>query len=647
MPQPGRCRRLAAAALLGAALIGSAIAQTDPAGHAGHHPDQPSPAPPMLPAPPSGGALGAAPPTSGAVSAGAGCVGMMGCMGAAPRPFYASLLDMPTLTPEARRFIEAEAQWRIGWGSQAIGAGHARLNQALSANDLATLDETLAGIRQGLLRLESGASALRAVEAGAPPNQLALAWFRDQLGTAPPEGTTMAMGDGPWGLSPWGLSWYHLTSMAFLIAFLIGALLIQLARMRRIDGLVERLTPRDAPGSAPKAGMAPPAAPTAGDSGNASAAPPKLATKQPWSGMLRVAAIFRETGNVKTFRLMNPEGGDIPFTFLAGQFLTFSAEIRGNPLRRSYTIASSACQRSYVEVAVKREELGAESRYLHDQVAVGDSLQVSGPSGSFTFTGEEADSIVLISGGIGITPMMCVVRCLNDRSYRGDIFFLYGARTVDDFIFREELEYLQKRHANLHVKATMGQASDSPWLGARGPITKGFIAQAVPDIARRRVHICGPPAMMEAVKTTLLELGVAKEKIKTEAFGAAQGRAPPDGRAAAVPVAAQDPGAAPPTTEVAAAPTAGAPTACAQVEFTISGKTAPLAPDQSVLEAAEAIGVEIDYACRVGTCGICVVPLKSGAVSMAIEDGLPPEDKAKGLILACQAKSVGNLVVEA
>ena len=193
------------------------------------------------------------------------------------------------------------------------------------------------------------------------------------------------------------------------------------------------------------------------------------------------------------------------------------------------SIASSPAQHSYVEIAVKREEWGAESRYLHDQVTTGDLLQVSGPSGVFTFTGEEAGSIVLIGGGIGITPMMCVIRYLTDRAFPGDIFFLYGAHTVEDFVFREELNYLQKRHANLRVAATMMRASETTWQGAWGPISKDFIAHAVPELTRRRVHVCGPPAMMEAVKAELLDLGVARDKIKTEAFGpalccAAQGR---------------------------------------------------------------------------------------------------------------------------
>ncbi|MCO6419322.1 hypothetical protein JYK14_24630, partial [Siccirubricoccus sp. KC 17139] len=235
----------AVAGLLGAALIGTAVAQTDPGDHGAHHPGQPAgtaapsasvPTMPSMPAP----------------QAGAGCGGMMGCMGGPGRPFYASLLDMPALTPEARRLIEAEAERRIGWGSQAITSGQARLHHALAANDAAAVQQAAAGVREGLLLLESGTAALRAIEAGTPPRQLALTWFRDQLGLPPAEAAPMEMDGGPWGLS-----WYHLTSMAFLVAFLVGTLLIQHARMRRVNALVRRLSPAPAAGAAPGPAPAP------------------------------------------------------------------------------------------------------------------------------------------------------------------------------------------------------------------------------------------------------------------------------------------------------------------------------------------------------------------------------------------------------
>ena len=100
-------------------------------------------------------------------------------------------------------------------------------------------------------------------------------------------------------------------------------------------------------------------------------------------------------------------------------------------------------------------------------------------------------------------------------------------------------------------------------------------------------------------------------------------------------------------TREAAAPGADAASESPRVEFSRAGKTGHLAKDQCVLEAAEAIGVSIDFECRVGTCGRCKVPLTKGVVTMEVEEGLPPEDKARGVILACQAKSTGDLVVEA
>jgi ferredoxin len=87
--------------------------------------------------------------------------------------------------------------------------------------------------------------------------------------------------------------------------------------------------------------------------------------------------------------------------------------------------------------------------------------------------------------------------------------------------------------------------------------------------------------------------------------------------------------------------------ATASIRFARSNKTAPLPPDQSVLEVAESIGVPIDYACRAGICGTCKTKLLEGKVTMEVEDALTPEDKAQNVILACQAKSIGNLVVEA
>ncbi|MBS0161727.1 MAG: 2Fe-2S iron-sulfur cluster binding domain-containing protein [Nitrospira sp.] len=565
-------------------------------------------------------------------------------MGGGAKPFYPALMEMPDLTPEARRIIEAEAGRFLGSGSASITASQTALHHALSANDPVLIQQAAAGVREGVRQVDSGASLLRAVNEGQPPRQIALTWFRGQMNFPAAPLPSMEMGR-------WGLSWYHLTTMAFLVAFLLGALLIHFSRMRRVAGLIARLTPRPvgAPSQmvtspAPTPVSPAPATPKVSEVPATTAVPQaalepvaERVGRRLWSGQVRVAAIFRETPTVKTFRFMDADGGPIPFTFLPGQFLTLSADIDGHRVRRSYTIASPPTRRDYIEITVKREEQGAESRFLHDQVKAGMRLDVVAPSGVFTFTEGDAESIVLIAGGVGITPMMCITRYLTDRAFPGDIFFLYGARTTQDFIFREELEYLQKRHSNLHVMATMARAEGTAWMGVEAPLSQALIASFVPDIARRRVHVCGPPPMMEAIKGYLTALGVPGNQIKTEAFGPALGAKPPP----TVPAPAPTPAAVRP------APAVAAPSAQAQIEFRKSGKAGPLAPDQSVLEAAEALGVAIDFSCRVGTCGTCMVPLLEGIVTMEVEDGLPPADKARGMILACQAKSVGRLVVDA
>ena len=165
-----------------------------------------------------------------------------------------------------------------------------------------------------------------------------------------------------------------------------------------------------------------------------------------WRGQLRVGSIVTETPSVKTFRLL-PSSGErsMPFTFVPGQFLNVAFWIGGARMNRSYSISSSPTQRDYIELTVRREPRGAVSRHIDDLLKVGDQIEAGGPVGRFTFTGTEADSIVLIAGGVGITPMMSITRYLTERAWAGDIFFVYACRAPADFIFANEVAALQRR----------------------------------------------------------------------------------------------------------------------------------------------------------------------------------------------------------
>jgi ferredoxin-NADP reductase/Fe-S-cluster-containing hydrogenase component 2 len=340
-----------------------------------------------------------------------------------------------------------------------------------------------------------------------------------------------------------------------------------------------------------------------------------------WLGKLKLVEVEEVTHNVKTFRFSPPDGGAIPFDYLPGQFLTLHVAPRGIPTRRSYTIASTPTWRDRIEITVKRELHGLVSRWLHDELKIGDEVEIEAPSGTFIFNGEQADSIVLIGAGVGITPMMSVARYLTEIGWSGKIDLILGFRTPRDFIFREELAGLQARNTNFSVTATMSSPSGEPWHGTVGRVDAALLTSAVPNIATRRAHMCGPPPMMDAVKAALLGLGVPEAQIKTEAFGTVKRDPTVKGTA---------------STEIAG-----------NVTFQASDTTAPVPVDATILDVADEAGVFIDNACRSGTCASCRIKLLSGSVKMAVEDALTEEDRAEGYILACQAKISGDVKVDA
>lgn len=352
-------------------------------------------------------------------------------------------------------------------------------------------------------------------------------------------------------------------------------------------------------------------------------APPLAAN---WRGQLRVGSIIKETPSVKTFRLL-PASGErcLPFTFVPGQFLNLAFWIGGARMNRSYSISSSPNQREHVDLTVRREPRGAVSRHIVDLLKVGDTIEAGGPVGKFTFDGTEVDSIVLISGGVGITPMVSISRYLTEQSWPGDIFFIYVCRTPSDYILADTIAALARENPKLHVIITMTRPEGTDWQGPRGHLTAELLTQSVPELTARRIHLCGPIPMMDATKVLLAEIGVPSDQLKTEAFGT-------------------------PKPSPAAAGTTAKPTAAAVgalVTFTKNNKSAKIHDGQTVLELAEELSIDIQFSCRVGTCGVCKVKMTSGEVTMEVDDSLDADDKTNSIILACQAIPKGDVSVEA
>lgn len=588
--------------------------------HAAHHPDgQPAKgeAPKGQGAQKSSPGMGGMSGMSGGTGSGASGMGgmmagmdkMMEGMHRPPRKeLYPSLMELPDVPSERQAELARRAAERVRTAAGQMSAALARL-QSARPEDGAARQQALSQLREALAQYENGLAAERALQPGGTPRAVALDWFKREMNL--PTASHAGASRGPAGL-PMGV--FHGVALLILGSFAGAMVWIYLQRMRRAAELLAGLV---GSGSA---------VPTATTAPAAVAAPPT--TTGSWSGALRVARIFDETADVKTFRLALPEGADaLPFTFQPGQFLTVSVNVDGKVVKRSYSIASSPCCQGWCELTVKHAPGGLVSGYLHERIREGDLLNVSGPYGRFTFRGQEAPDVVFIAGGVGITPLMSSIRFLTDQSWPGEIFLIYACVRLDDVIFREELEYLRRRHPKLHLTLSLSKEDSPAWAGPRGHVTKELLQSAVPDLARRRVHLCGPPPMIEAVKALLSELRVPPEQVKTELFLSPEPRRVPA-----------------PGTEV----TAGEPdTQAAVCTFARSRKSAPLPPDRTVLEAAEGIGVDIDHSCRQGYCGICKIRLLSGQVAMEVTDGLTPAEQESNIILACQAKATADVVVDA
>ena len=559
---------------------------------------------------------------------GGGMGDMMSAMGVPPpKELYPSLMELPDLPLERRAEVQELAHTRMKEGTAGLAGGLERLSLAAPGDDFATMQDALDEMHEGLAQFESGLAAHLALAEGSAPRNIALQWFKREMSLVAPSGNPAAGG-------PFGLSWFHFFSMALLVGVAAATAWLHFSKVRRTQELLAVLTASPgAPGPAADniaatasllSTVATPLASTLVGAKEAASSPVPAPPLSKWSGSMVVCRIFDEVQNVRTLRLVDSDGGALPVLYLPGQFLTVAVQHEGKRVKRSYTIASSPTVRDYLEITVKREEHGIVSRILHDKVQEGDALVISAPSGKFTFTGEEADSIVLIGGGVGITPLMSVVRYLTDRGWPKPIYLLYCCRTTKDFIFQEELEYLQRRNTNLAVVATMTRERGTVWMGPTGRLTPELISSAVPDLARQRVHICGPGPMMDAVRGMLDGLQVPTTQVFTEAFGPAKKK-------------------------VVEPVTRGRPTQgqAAAVTFSSSAVTVPIPESESVLDVADASGVDIDSSCRNGTCGSCKVKLLQGEVTMEVEDGLDAGEKEKGWILACQAMATEDLVVDA
>jgi glycine betaine catabolism B len=324
-----------------------------------------------------------------------------------------------------------------------------------------------------------------------------------------------------------------------------------------------------------------------------------------------------QTPDAKTLRFRVPEGKQL--IAKPGQFLTLHLYVHGKHVARSYSICSSPLKTDYVEITPKQTKNGYISVFLNEKATPGLVINATGPAGQFYFDENLHPEIVLIAAGSGITPMIAMLRYIEDRALNVPVTLLYCVRTSQDIIFRQELTRLSHSLARFRYVVTLS-APDAAWKGKKGRMNKEFLLERVSDFRVPTFFLCGPEPFMELVSDLLKEQGVPADRIKQESFGGKPSLAVPD-------------------------PSAG--TSVPFVEFLRSGFQFELIPDMSLLEFAETVGVSIPYGCRQGQCGTCATRLLQGRVTMEAEVGLSVEQKRAGFILPCVSKVHGSISIDA
>lgn len=373
------------------------------------------------------------------------------------------------------------------------------------------------------------------------------------------------------------------------------------------------------------------------------AAGPVKAEIAGWTGFRAFKVVRRVVedgaGQICSFYLEPEDGKPLP-AYKPGQFLTFRLDLAGadgsgsEQIVRCYSL-SDAPQPDRYRVSIKRVPPppgqdyppGRSSNFFHDHVRVGTTLQVRAPSGHF-YLEPGSGPVVLIAGGIGITPLLSMLDWCQAHHAEREIRFFYGVRNSREAAFAARLGEIAAARPNVHLYVCFSDPMPEDRPGTdfhhRGRVDVALLRMTLP-LRPYHYYICGPTPMMESLVAGLEDWGVATANIHYEAFGPAS-------------IAHRN------TAAVATAVSGGASASDLTVSFARSHKQARWSPScASLLEFAEAQGIAIDSGCRAGGCGTCQTTILSGEVAYR---QAPDYDPEPGSCLMCVCTPKTHVTLE-
>jgi len=346
-----------------------------------------------------------------------------------------------------------------------------------------------------------------------------------------------------------------------------------------------------------------------------------------------------ESETITSFYLV-PEDGKPLDPFLPGQFLPLKLDIPGQyqPLLRTYSLSDSP-RADYYRLSIKREPApkdrpdlypGVSSNYLHDQVEVGTKLLAKSPRGKFFLDPNGETPVVLLSAGVGLTPLISMLNAIVEVGSNRPTWFIHGSRNKREHAMGEHVRRVTEENSNVysHIRYSKPSSEDKigPDYDDRGHVDIELVKHLVPD-RNCDFYLCGPAPFMKSLFNGLLAWGVPEVRIHYEFFGPASV-----------------------LKERAKVSTpkhiAEASQCCEEIEVTFSksGVKANWNPSfESILDLAEANGLSPDYSCRSGIYHTCMCKLEEGEVEYVLEPLDPPEE---GSVLICCSKPRNNVVVD-
>jgi ferredoxin-NADP reductase len=361
-----------------------------------------------------------------------------------------------------------------------------------------------------------------------------------------------------------------------------------------------------------------------------------------WTGMRTFKVTDRLIENaandICSFQLTPQDGQSLP-PFLLGQYLTFKLDIpladgSAESVTRCYSLSDAPSSNGY-RISVKRAPAppnsaypaGRSSNYFHDHVQEGSLLQVRAPAGHFHID-RSTEPVVLIAGGIGITPLLSMVKWSLTEQVDREVWLFYGVRNRHELMAPLELRKLAVAHSNFHLQICFSDPLTDDELGQdfqhHGRVNVGLLRRQLP-LKPYHFYICGPKPMLESLVPALEDWGVRDSHIHFEAFGPAS---------VIRKSTASQPSSASPALPLGQTLT---------IDFAKSGKQLAWQPGSgNLLDFAEAHGIAVNSGCRAGGCGSCQTTILQGEVHYQQAPDFDPEP---GTCLMCVATPQTHLTL--